>query len=129
VLQEGLKVLNLLLDNNDFHLVLDQNTFVTGPSAKIKGTTLNMMLMKNSSSQPLLPHSAEWTAVGTWPGICAVFVEYAANEMSASVGKKKAPDAAIPKTLRRLVQLADDDRRTGINHYKETNKKEVSCLH
>ena len=39
VLQEGLKVLNLLLDNNDFHLVLDQNTFVTGPSAKLKGTT------------------------------------------------------------------------------------------
>ncbi|KAL0026395.1 hypothetical protein WJX79_005738 [Trebouxia sp. C0005] len=85
--KEGLKVLSLLLDNNDFHLVLDHNTLVTGPSAKLK--------------------------VGTWPGLCAVFVEYAANEMSASVGKKKGPEAAIPKTLRRLVQLADDDRRTG----------------
>ena len=87
------------------------------------------MLIKISSSQPLLPHSAEWTAVGTWPGLCAVFVEYAANEMSASVGKKKGPDAAIPKTLRRLVQLADDDRRTGINDTQETIEQEVSCLH
>ena len=82
-------------------------------------------MLKSFSILPLLPHSAEWTAVGTWPGLCAVFVEYAANEMSASVGKKKGPEAAIPKTLRRLVQLADDDRRTGMNHIKETNEKEV----
>ncbi len=86
-------------------------------------------MLITSSSLPLLPHSAEWTAVGTWPGLCAVFVEYAANEMSASVGKKKGPDVAIPKTLRRLVQLADDDRRTGINYIKETYEKEVSCWH
>ena len=86
-----------------------------------------MMLIQTSSSQPLLPHSAEWIAVGTWPGLCAVFVEYAANEMSASVGKKKGPEVAIPKTLRHLVQLADDDRRTGIKHIKETYEKEVSC--
>ena len=87
------------------------------------------MMLATSSILPLLPHSAEWIAVGTWPGLCAVFVEYAANEVSASVGKKKGPDAAIPKTLRRLVQLADDDRRTGTNHVKETYEKEVSCLH
>jgi hypothetical protein len=57
-------------------------------------------------------------------------VEYAANEMSASVGKKKGPDAAIPRTLRRLVQLADDDRRTGMKHIKETNekKKYLVCI-
>lgn len=40
-------------------------------------------------------------------------VDYAAIEVTASVGKKKGPDAAIPKALRRFVQLADDDRRTG----------------
>ena len=86
-------------------------------------------MLATFSILPLLPHSAEWIAVGTWPGLCAVFVEYAASEVSASVGKKKGPDAAIPKTLRRLVQLADDDRRTGRNHVKETYEKEVSCLH
>lgn len=53
-------------------------------------------------------------SVGTWPGLCAVFVDFAANEVSASAGKKKGPDASIPKTLRRLVQLADDDRRSGV---------------
>lgn len=52
-------------------------------------------------------------AVGTWPGLCVTLVEYAAIEVTASVGKKKGPDTAIPKTLRRFVQIADDDRRTG----------------
>ena len=51
--------------------------------------------------------------VGTWPGLCVSIVDYAATEFSASVGKKKGPDAAISKVLRRFVQLADDDRRTG----------------
>ena len=52
-------------------------------------------------------------AVGTWPGLCAVFVDFAAKEVYESSGKKKGPDVSIPKTLRRLVQLADDDRRSG----------------
>ena len=54
-------------------------------------------------------------AVGTWPGLCVTLVDYAATEVTASVGKKKGPDAAIPKALRRFVQLADDDRQTGEN--------------
>ena len=54
-------------------------------------------------------------AVGTWPGLCVTLVDYAAIEVTASIGKKKGPDTAIPKALRRFVQLADDDRRTGDN--------------
>lgn len=52
-------------------------------------------------------------AVASWPGLCALLVEYASSEVSGSAGKKRGPDAAIPKTVKRLVQLADDDRRSG----------------
>ncbi|KAL3152001.1 hypothetical protein ABBQ32_001121 [Trebouxia sp. C0010 RCD-2024] len=84
--KEGLKKLNVLLDSNEFLQALDDNTLATPAAGKIK--------------------------VGTWPGLCVTLVEYAAIEVTASVGKKKGPDAAIPKALRRFVQLADDDRRT-----------------
>ena len=62
-------------------------------------------------------------AVGTWPGLCVVFVDYAAGEISSSAGKKRGPDVNIAKTLRHLVQLADDDRRSGTKmsvSYKQT---------
>lgn len=52
-------------------------------------------------------------AVASWSGLCALLVEFASSEISASAGKKRGPDASIPKTLKRLVQLAEDDRRSG----------------
>lgn len=55
-------------------------------------------------------------------------VEYAANEVATSVGKKKGPDAAIPKALRRFVQLADDERRTGANMHEKLQPVRLTIL-
>ena len=67
-------------------------------------------------------------AVGTWPGLCVTLVEYAGIEVTASLGKKKGPDAAIPKALRRFVQLADDDRRTGDNMHTKLQSVHITTL-
>ena len=67
-------------------------------------------------------------AVGTWPGLCVTLIDYAAIEVTASIGKKKGPDAAIPKALRRFVQLADDDRRTGNSMHSKLQSFCVSTL-
>lgn len=117
--QEGLKKLNVLLDSNEFLQALDDNTLATPAGGKIKGTLSPCHISATCcqlSDQPNLQSvcvSMVPVAVGTWPGLCVTLVEYAATEVTASIGKKKGPDAAIPKALRRFVQLADDDRRTG----------------
>lgn len=72
--------------------------------------------------------SLKLVAVGTWPGLCVTLIEYAANEVTTSVGKKKGPDAAIPKALRRFVQLADDERRTGDNMHEKLQSVRLTIL-
>lgn len=118
--QEGLKKLNVLLDSNEFLQALDDNTLATPAAGKIKGPlrhchALATCCLLSAVYQLHMCHLLS-VAVGTWPGLCVTLVEYAAIEVTASVGKKKGPDAAIPKALRRFVQLADDDRRTGNAH-------------
>ena len=54
--------------------------------------------------------------------------DYAAIEVTASIGKKKGPEAAIPKALRRFVQFADTDRRTGNNMHTILQSVRMSTL-
>ena len=51
--------------------------------------------------------------MASWPGLATVLATHIRDELKASEGKKKGLDAALYRTFRRLVQLADDEKRAG----------------
>ena len=52
-------------------------------------------------------------AAASWPGLCTILMQSVEKELAASMGKKKGPEAALSRTFKRLVQTAEDERRSG----------------
>lgn len=51
--------------------------------------------------------------MATWPGLCSVLASYVSTELQAAAGKAKKPDASLGKVFRRVVSLAEEERRSG----------------
>lgn len=47
--------------------------------------------------------------------MCTILVDYLQKEITAGYGKKKALDQNLGKTFKRFLQLAEDERRSGIS--------------
>lgn len=52
-------------------------------------------------------------AAATWPGLASILAGFVGAELEVAKGKKRGPDASLSKAFRRLVALAEDDRRSG----------------
>eukprot|EP00884_Botryococcus_braunii_P019004 jgi/Botrbrau1/5788/Bobra.0155s0011.1 len=85
--KEGLRRLNGALDQPDFLRALDEATL----------------------------HSAarDHRAGATWPTLALLLVNFIWGELKPGHLRKKGPDAALSRTFRKLVQCAEDVRRTG----------------
>ncbi|GAB4819121.1 hypothetical protein N2152v2_006167, partial [Parachlorella kessleri] len=85
--KEGIKLLNTLLDSPDYLRALDQQTVRLSPKDPVPAAS--------------------------WPGLCSVLSGYVTDEIKASSTKKRGPEASLSKTFRKLIQLAEDERRSG----------------
>ena len=127
LLQNALGRLGTLLDSPDVLRALDQATIKLGPKGAISGGQRQLaarppparssaglparLLAQRSTVKHTIPSLTP--AATTWPGLVSVFAGYAVEELKAAAGKKRGPDPGMSKTLRKLVQLAEDDRRSG----------------
>ena len=64
--------------------------------------------------QPLTrPPAPPRRAVATWPGLASHLAQHVGHELLERGTGRKAPDASLSATLRRLVGAAEDERRSG----------------
>ena len=106
--KEALKKLDAALDSDDFLQQLDQETARLGPASPVTGMLSIHFYVANPWA--ILTYSF---AVPSWPGLASLLVKFISEELQAQASKKRGPDAIISKTFRKVISLADDERRSG----------------
>ena len=128
--QEAVKNLNSIIDSSDFLHALDDQTLRLHPTAAVKSK-----LLKNCSHNGTDVYAQHFYLLfvpsfvaTTWPGLINKFAGYALDQIHAAHQKGKTVEANVSGTMRRLVTLAEDEKRTGTKHIPSDTILKRKCI-